>query len=169
MNPTEQELITHIMSGGLIDSSELDEPVSLQGFYNDDIELTIQFSELQDYHIYLSEKDIQIQSLQKEILKLTELLRTNTKQKKKLGADLREINGSGPAMKIKSPYRAHLTQKEVKEIEEIFKRDFTTKGKVVMNAYGTSTSVTSKIRLGIHGKSSQVYRNHLSSIGQLKD
>jgi hypothetical protein len=170
MTEHERNILQHILEGGKITNSTLDEPILLDylGSSKDD-NWEIPLDELGSYEIYYTEDQLTIQALRKELADMTDKLKEIQTQKKKLGANLREVNGSGPKSTTTSPYRKHLTDDEIKEIEAVFKHDFKTPAKILMNTFGISQPVACKLRLGKHGKSSPEYIKHLRYIGQYKD
>jgi hypothetical protein len=169
MTEHEHDILQHILDGGRITNTALNETILIDYLgssedYNWDIPLT----ELGSFEFYYTKDQLTIKKLQQELADMTDKLKEIQTQKKKLGANLREVNGSGPKPRA-HVYRSHLSHKEVKEIEKVFTHDFSTPATTVMKAYGVSQPVASKIRLAKHGKSSVEYRNHLRNIGQLRD
>jgi len=170
MTTHETEILNHIIDGGAIVVSAFDEPITLD-YIGSSLEddWNINFDELAQCSIHHTPDQLTIIKLKQQLTDMTDKLKTIQTQKTKLGTDLREVNGSGPKSTIKSPYRAHLTTEELHEIEEIFKRDFSTPAKTVMTAYGISQPVCSRIRRGSHSKSSEVYRTHLRNVHQYNE
>ena len=162
-----KDLIQHILEGGLITSKKFIEPVEMHGFSTilDDLPHLVPFDELDTLEIHYTKDQLKILSLEEQVESLKNQLSETKQQKKKLGENLRETQEEKIAHK---PYRSHLTRDEVKEIEQIFKRDFSTQGLTVSKAYGVSAPVMSRIKAGIHAKSSANYIRHLKHIGQYK-
>jgi len=160
-------LIQHILEGGLITSKKFIEPVEMHGFSTilDDLPHLVPFDELDTLEIHYTKDQLKILSLEEQVESLKNQLNETKQQKKKLGENLRETQEEKIAHK---PYRSHLTRDEIKEIEQIFKQDFSTQGLTVSKAYGVSTPVMSRIKAGIHTKSSTNYIRHLKHIGQYK-
>ena len=159
------KLIEHIINGGSIEyNGEQFSPDSL--LVDDD--RIISFDELDDCKIYLSNKDKHILELEEIVNSLGKQVQLLSKQKRKVAQNAREQQESidSKSTRIKSPYRKHLTNEEIREIEKIFTHDFRTKAGIVITSYGISEPVASKIRLGKHGKSSSTYIAHLKAIGQ---
>jgi hypothetical protein len=168
MTEHEHDILQHILDGNKVIIPGYADPVLLSTLTDDDEGIVIHIGDLTNCTIYFTEDQLTIKKLQQELADMTDKLKEIQTQKKKLGANLREVNGSGPKPRA-HVYRSHLSHKEVKEIEKVFTHDFSTPATTVMKAYGVSQPVASKIRLAKHGKSSVEYRNHLRNIGQLRD
>ncbi len=170
MTEHETEILSHILDGGAIVSPNSDEPLIFTTLVSEDSDnFELGLNELSNCSVHYTKDQLTIIKLKEQLADMTDQLKTIKTQKSKLGSDLREVNGSGPKPTIRSPYRQHLTIREVKEIEEIFKRDFSTPAKILITAYGISQPVASKLRRGSHGLSTETYKTHLRNIGQLKD
>jgi uncharacterized coiled-coil protein SlyX len=168
MTNHEQEILEHIINGNKVIVPGYTEPVLLSRLTDDEYDITIPIDELTKCTIYFTEDQLTIQALKEELADMTNKLKEIQTQKRKLGEKYREINGSGPKPIETRAYGKHLKADEVKEIEEIFKRDFSTKLPIVVKAYGVSTTIAHRIKKGEHGKSSEEYKRHLRNIGQLK-
>jgi hypothetical protein len=168
MTEHEHDILQHILNGNKVIIPGYADPVLLSTLTDNDEGIEIHIGDLTNCTIYFTEDQLTIKKLQQELADMTDKLKEIQTQKKKLGANLREVNGSGPKPRA-HVYRSHLSHKEVKEIEKVFTHDFSTPATTVMKAYGVSQPVASKIRLAKHGKSSVEYRNHLRNIGQLRD
>ena len=174
MTKHEQEILSHILGGGAITIPAFDEPITLDyiGASLDD-EQCINLDELGQCEIYHTEDQLTIIKLKEQLADMTDQLKTIKTQKSKLGANLREANESANLEPGRSPYRKHLLLEEVREVEQILKKDWTTPNKTIMTAYGLSQSVMWNVRNGTHPKNTASYKQHLQSIkqgvGKLKD
>ena len=166
MNDHEQLILNHILNGGSITVPTETNPVIFTALISKEIELDL--TELINCTIYNTPDQLTIIKLKQQLADMTDKLTEIKTQKTKLGADLREVNGSGPKQIKKSPYRSHLTTEEVREVEQVLKQDWSTSNKTIQTAYGLSQTITWRIRYGKHSKSSETYINHLKNIGQYK-
>ncbi len=170
MTTHEQSLLTHILNGGAITIPAFDEPIQLDYIGNqEDKDISVGLDELGQCEIHHTPDQLIILKLKQELADMTDKLKEITQQKSKLGANLREVNGSGPTTQPVKAYRAHLSQKEVTEIEQVIKQDYSTPNSTIMNSFGISSSVMWRIRNARHSKSTNSFRNHLRNINQLKD
>ena len=170
MTPHEQSILEHILDGGAIIVPNSDEPLIFTVLVSENSDnFKLGLDELNQCQIHHTPDQLTIIELKKQLANLQDKLKEVKTQKTKLGANLREANGSGPQSTVKSPHRAHLTLEEVREIEQTIKQDWKVKNPLLQITYGISQSVAWHIRHGKHGKSSSSYIQHLKDIKQYRD